>query len=116
MKISNPEMTTLNLIQFQRQSGGFVRVLEILQELAESFNQSALEQALQNKWPTVVLQRFGYLCEHFLQLVDYLEPVRLKLKSQKIHPERLSPAESSRAGVIDKTWAIIKNVDIESEF
>ncbi len=116
MSVSNPEMTALDLIQYQRQCGGFARTLELLEELAENFDQSGLEQALMNQWPNVILQRFGFLCEHFLNLSDYSQPVRLKLKSRKIHPERLSPSESSRAGAIDKTWAIIRNIEIESEY
>ncbi len=116
INISNPVMTALDLVQFQRQSGGFARVLEILQELAETFNHFVLEQALQNTWPTTVLQRFGYVCEHFLNLTVYAEPVYSKLKPDKMHPTRLSLANSSRSGIIDKKWGIIKNDELGAAF
>ncbi|MBN2007812.1 type IV toxin-antitoxin system AbiEi family antitoxin [candidate division KSB1 bacterium] len=116
MKASSPELTALDIIQFQHQCGGFSRLVEILEELSEKFDTSELKQALKNKWPNVVLQRFGYLCEHTLNRGDYIQPVRSKLNSLKIHPERLVPGEPSRAGAIDKTWSIIQNVQPESVY
>lgn len=110
--LSNPEMTALDLLQFQRRSGGLERVLEVLQELAEKFNPTGLEDALQNQWPAVILQRFGYLCRHRLQAAELIPILQRAMAGGKIHAERLDPSEPSRAGTIDKEWMIINNISL----
>ncbi len=112
--ISNPVMTALDLLQFERQGGGFHRIMEIIEELAESFIQDDLMETLRNSWPNTVLQRFGYLCTHFFDIPDFTQLVFNKLKSRKIYPVPLSPGEFSRAGTIDKTWKVILNIQPET--
>ncbi|MFO7888701.1 MAG: type IV toxin-antitoxin system AbiEi family antitoxin [bacterium] len=112
--ISNPVMTAFDLLQFERQCGGFQRIVEIMEELTESFIQDDLRETLRNTWPNTVLQRFGYLCTNIVDIPDFTQPVLNKLKSRKIYPVPLSPGESSRAGTIDKTWKVILNIQPES--
>lgn len=113
INVSNPILTAVDLVQFERQSGGFYRMLEILEELSESFREQDVQTILKNDIPASVLQRFGYLCERHLNCIDIDRIVSDHLAKGKMYPVPLSPAESSRAGSINKNWQVIENVDLE---
>jgi predicted transcriptional regulator of viral defense system len=115
MRISNPVMTALDLLQFERQSGGFHHVLTVLEELAGSFNLEDLTDSIENDWPSAVLQRFGYLCDQHLNQIDLTPVLKKKLASEKIYPVPLSPGFPSKAGKINKNWSVIQNIHPESD-
>ena len=111
--VSNPVLTAFDLIRFERLCGGFGRLLEVMNELCEVFNQDALNVVLKNDNPLSVVQRFGFICEHILHLEDMAEKVERFLDGKRIHPVTLSRSSRSRAGLIDKRWRVIRNVEWE---
>ena len=109
--LSNPALTAIDLIQFERQSGGFRRIIEILEELSELITEYDVRDIiLQNKIASSVLQRFGFICEYFLDRSDLTNTIHSVLNST-VYPVPLSPGNKSRAGTINNRWKIIKNVE-----
>lgn len=113
IRISDPLLTALDLIRFERHCGGFERVLEVINELAEHLNRHAINAVLNSGQPLSVVQRFGFICDRILNLNEMAESVESYLKEKKIHPVPLSRSSKSRAGVIDKRWQVIHNVEWE---
>lgn len=112
INISNPENTALDLITYQKHSGGIVRIIEVLDELADKFDPLNLIESLKNKWPLASLQRFGFICEKYLDKKEYLDPVKELILNSQIYPVKLNVSQQSKAGKIDKTWQVIENVEV----
>jgi len=114
VNVSSPLMTGLDLIQFERHAGGFFRVIEVLDELAETFKEKDVKAVLENEFPISVLQRFGYLCDDPLNCPEIARFIHQHLLHVKVHPVVLSPSGSDRAGKIDKKWQVIQNINLEN--
>jgi len=113
INVSNPMLTALDLIQFERHAGGFFRVLEILEELADTFHEDDIDVSLRNEFPIAVIQRLGYLCDSNLNKPEIAQLVHQHLLKIKTHPVPLSPSVKSRVGRINQKWKVIENIDIE---
>lgn len=113
LDVSNPMLTALDLIQFERHSGGFFRILEILEELMDTFNENDMDLSLQNEFPVAVIQRLGYLCDIYLNKPEIAQLVHQHLLNKKTHPVKLSPSVGSRAGRINQKWQVIENINLE---
>lgn len=115
MRISNPALTLVDLFQFERQSGGFQRVIEISEELSESIETRNLQDTLSNATPKSIWQRIGFVAEFILEQPAWCELLEHFLSSKTLHPERLSPGEKSKSGRIYQRWQIIENIDWKHE-
>jgi len=115
VKISGPVLTAMDLIQFERQSGGFSRVIEMIEELTESMTSEDLLQALKNRCPVSVIQRMGFICEYILKRPDLTNILQDHIESKKLHFVALSPSGPGRSGPIDKRWQIIQNIVWDSD-
>ncbi|MFC1569085.1 type IV toxin-antitoxin system AbiEi family antitoxin [bacterium] len=111
LHVSSPILTALDLIQYQRQSGGFNRIVEMIVNLSPLMTSKDLQHVLINKFPDTVLQRFGYICDTILNRSDLREIIYDYLKNKSLHAVSLSPSAKTRSGVIHKIWQIIENVD-----
>lgn len=115
VKVSSPELTAIDLIQYQKQAGGLNRVTTILTELAEQMDAQKLDANFVSGIPFAYLQRMGYLLENFTDFTEladklYAEMIRLN----KIFPRQpLSPERSIAGFSTDKKWRIIINTQIE---
>jgi len=63
IRISSPELTATDLIQFEKEIGGINRAATVLNELAESCDFSKLTKEFFEYVPTPVIQRLGYLLD-----------------------------------------------------
>jgi len=115
VEISTPELTALDLIQFEHTVGGLNRVAQVLSDLLESMDGEKIRQLLRsNKVPAAYVQRLGFILRRKLDdtrlsdvLLDYLD--HLKKPMQNIPLK----AKGKRSGFpIDSKWKIIENVEI----
>jgi predicted transcriptional regulator of viral defense system len=114
LKISNRELTFMDLIYFEHAMGGYNRIMTILQELTEGINVYKMKDVLKNDFPIPTIQRAGYVAENIFfnnKLANILEKKLTKLKLKTV------PLKSSgkNNGDRDDKWKVIINTQIESD-
>ena len=120
LKVSSPEVTVMDLLQYPKKSGGLNNVATILSELIESIDPTKIlllaRQLGKNTW----LQRFGYVLEK-LHPDDYSAQQRiLSVLESYLHLELLTYIPLAPDLPIDgsprsEKWKIIENTTIESD-
>ena len=114
IKVSNRELTFLDLIYFEQKLGGLDRIITILQELVEEMQKSKFSKVLLNQFPLTVLQRAGYILENILDKEEFALILEKRLLKENYRKTLLSPLGKD-TGEIDKRWKVRVNVEIESE-
>lgn len=120
LKISSPELTTMDLLLYPNPSGGINHTATVLSEIAEKIDPRKLIDLAKNSKGTSWLQRLGYILEKIdTENNDHrdlvVNAIIGHLSSQKLSfvtlvPE-ISPAGYSRC----KRWKIIENTTVESD-
>jgi predicted transcriptional regulator of viral defense system len=115
IRISSPELTATDLIQFEKVIGGLNRASTVLYELAESFRFKKLKADFFEYVPTPVIQRLGYLLDEELDLKKQAE--ELYLMTKKIECSfRKTPLKNRKSVAncpVNEKWNIIINEQIE---
>lgn len=113
-KMSNVELTFLDLIYFEQSLGGYNRIISILEELSESMNPTKMKEVLKNNFPLSVFQRAGYIAENVLgntKLAAVLENKLAKLNFKTV----LLKSSEEKNGERNAKWNLIINTDIEND-
>lgn len=114
-KISSPELTALDLIQYEQKSGGLNRVISILQELVEVMNPDKIQNCIDESIAITTLQRLGYIFERVLQNQKYADAI-FKILNEKKKTHVMLKSNGKKLGFpVDKKWLVIENVKIESD-
>lgn len=114
IKVSNRELTFLDLIYFEQKLGGLNRIITILKELVEEMQKSSFIKILQNPFPLTVFQRAGYILECILNKEDFALLLEKRLRKENYRNTLLSPL-SKDIGETNKKWKVRINLEIESE-
>jgi len=115
IKISSPELTAMDLIQFEKVIGGINRAATVLSELTESCNFAKLPAQFFKYVPTPVIQRLGYILEEILDFQDKAEDLHSNIKKY-VHSFRKTPLKYRKAisgCATNKKWNVIINEQIE---
>ena len=115
IRISSPELTATDLIQFEKEIGGINRAVTVLNELAESCNFCKLRKEFFEYVPTPVIQRLGYLLEEVLECQSQADDLHNVTKKYNIS-FRKTPLKSKNNVSnceTNKKWKIIINEQIE---
>jgi predicted transcriptional regulator of viral defense system len=116
VKISSPELTATDLIQFENKIGGFNRVYTVLQELIEQFENDRLKKLLDESQIQISSwQRLGYIIENYLQDSDKADLIYSKLKEQEYFRIPMSPENETNNLSANDRWRVIENINIESD-
>jgi len=115
IRISSPELTATDLIQFEKEIGGINRAATVLNELAVSCDFKKLTKEFFVYVPTPVIQRLGYLLE---KILEYQSPANeLYLCAEKHNIIFRNTALKSNKSIANcqknKKWKIIINEQIE---
>lgn len=113
-KMSNVELTFLDLIYFEQSLGGYNRIISILEELSESINLTKMKEVVKNDFPLSVFQRAGYIAENVLdntKLAAVLENKLAKLNFKTV----LLKSSEEKNGEKNTKWNLIINTEIESD-
>jgi predicted transcriptional regulator of viral defense system len=113
--VSNPELTAMDLIFYQKEIGGLSRAGTILDELAEIMDFVSVNDDFFKYFPAPVIQRLGYLMD---EILDYGEQAKILLEKAmqagvKFRHVLLKPESGSRYEATSKTWKIWINEKIE---
>lgn len=120
LKISTPELTAIDLLNYSNKSGGLNHIATVLSELIESIDPEKLIILANQLHANVCLQRMGYILENIdpldtesnrkiiNALVDYLAQKKLKYMP-------LAPEIPIVGYPYSKKWMIIENSSVESD-
>jgi predicted transcriptional regulator of viral defense system len=115
IKLSGPELTMLDLIQFEQRIGGLNRVIAVVDELAEECSVENMNQLLSGRQIQLApMQRLGYLLDNHLKQPELANAIYEKLKSKKYYRISLTVSKSNRSIRADNRWKVAENLDIES--
>lgn len=114
--ISGPELTALDLVQFEDRIGGLNRASQVLNELADNLDPLKLRQFFdQYKPSTAYVQRLGHLLENVTENDALCDSVEMYLLDQGKRLQRVplkSKGKRSEYRVNDR-WKIIENMKID---
>jgi len=113
-KMSNMELTFLDLIYFEQSVGGYNRITSILEELSESINLAKMKEVVKNDFPLSVFQRAGFIAENALANTKLAAVFENKLA--KLNPKTaLLKSSEEKNGEKNGKWSLIINTEIESD-
>lgn len=117
LKISSPELTAIDLVQFSKRIGGLSRAATVLEELAEAISTNKLNETFLRQVPAVSIQRLGYILEKILNKKELTEQLynQCKLSKIKFHRKPLSSNGEKKGFAFDEKWKLIINTEIEPD-
>jgi predicted transcriptional regulator of viral defense system len=115
VRISSPELTAADLIQFEKTIGGLNRASTVIYELAESCHFKKLRADFFEYVPTPVIQRLGYLLDEELDLKKQADDLYSMVKkfSCSFRKTPLKNRKSITDCPVNEKWEIIINEQIE---
>ncbi len=113
---SNPELTALDLVQYEQYVGGLSRSATVLAELAEKIDFSAAGSELFDFTTVPTIQRLGYILEHSLGEQEQADALHRGLLAygKRLNYVPLSSRHPS-GGERDKRWRVEINTEIETD-
>jgi predicted transcriptional regulator of viral defense system len=112
MKVSTPEATALDLVRYAGKAGHLGNVATVLKELAERLDPDRLAKAARSEVEVSVVQRLGYLLDHFATPA-ISAPLARFLATQRPRPVALRPERHPKATVKDPRWLVLVNERVE---
>ena len=116
VRYSNPELTALDLVQYEQYVGGFSRSATVLAELVEQIDFSNANAALFDYTTVPTIQRLGYILEHIIDEPEQADALhrRLLAYGKRLNYVPLSSRHPS-GGERDKRWRVEINTEIETD-
>ncbi|MCD4698425.1 MAG: type IV toxin-antitoxin system AbiEi family antitoxin [Bacteroidales bacterium] len=114
LKLSNKELTLFDLIYYEKNLGGFNRIITILDELIEEIKIGNFKEVVKNEFPLTVYQRAGYILEHIYHDEKLSNIIEKRLLKEKTRVTLLN-SSGKKIGNVDKKWKVQVNIEIASE-
>ena len=115
LKISNPVLTAIDLIQYEKRVGGINRVATVLSELVDSLKPEAFDPYLLLHIPITALQRLGYLLDKVFdnQVLANAIYTALQNNNAVLFRTPLKASAATKGYSADEKWKVIVNTAIE---
>jgi len=115
LKISSPELTAADLVQFERRVGGLNRVATVLNELAEALKPEGFSESFFDDVASTSIQRLGYLLDKELGFHSIADELFEKCKNNGFNFFRipLKASQNTKGHYSDEKWKVIVNTKIE---
>lgn len=110
LKVSSPELTAFDLVQYHKRIGGLNRILPIIEELTEIIKPSFLLKTAKTQQKTNV-QRLGFLLDFLGN--ETLSGSLIGFMNQRLKELPLSLAHKKRTGRKNEKWKIIENTILD---
>ena len=111
--VSSPELTALDLLSYPL---SISRVFTILEELVESMSPDKLEETAGRYSQISAIQRLGYLLDCEIGNEPLANALKSVLKDKSLSRVNLMASEkTNEVADVNRSWRIVKNVDIESD-
>lgn len=118
LKISSPELTAVDLVQFEKRIGGLSRVATVLSELAEEIKAERINKPFLKEISVTAIQRLGYLLEMVVkqkELADHLYNESKKSGLEFFRTTLKASGKKSKKFSINSRWNVIVNIEIEMD-
>lgn len=118
LKISSPELTAADLVQFEKRIGGLSRVATVLSELSEEIKLEKINKTFLKEIPTTAIQRLGYLLEKVVnqkEIADHLYNESKKIGVRFFRISLKTSGKKSKKFLIDERWNVIINIEIDPD-
>jgi predicted transcriptional regulator of viral defense system len=115
IKISNPALTAIDLIQYHKRIGGITRAASVLAELAEQIQPDAFNVDLLHHAPVTSFQRLGYILDKIIGQQTLANALYEVLQHHQAHFFRvpLKASAKTEGFAMNERWKVIVNVEIE---
>lgn len=114
-KMSNPALTAVDIVSFEKRTGGINRVAEILAELAEVIQPGDFRLYQEINVSVTVIQRMGYLLEKVVGFKELSNALYDRTCHLIRYPTALSTLRPKSGFPSNNRWKIIENSHIELE-
>ena len=120
LSLSSPELTAMDLLLYQRASGGLNAIATILSELIEAFDPARLLLLLSKTESNSWWQRLGSILEK-IEVMDeeklnqIIQILRQHADKQTVSWVPLAPGLSIKGMKRNSVWKVIENTDIEGD-
>ena len=115
VNLSDPILTCLDLINYQKTIGGFNRAATVINELSEEISEDEITSDILNLAPCANIQRLGYLWEYVCEQAGLSNALfKLMKKSQRsLKTYKLNPSMALQKQKNKNRWKIDVNIKIE---
>lgn len=117
VRFSNPELTAIDLVQYEKHIGGLSRTATVLEELTEQTDFSRVPNELLDYTSVSAIQRLGFILESILgqnEQADILYE-QLRIYGKRLNYVPLSTRSENRNAEKDNRWKIYINTEIETD-
>ena len=113
--VSNPLLTAIDLITYEKKIGGLNRAATVINELLESIKTKDVNEALVNYASATSLQRLGFLCDEALNRKDLADRILTLCRKLGINFYTIGLKASGRKSQdpVNEKWKLILNTEIE---
>jgi predicted transcriptional regulator of viral defense system len=118
VKVSNPELTAMDLFLYIKETGGINRVATVLNELSEALDFSYFGKDCFSYFNSAIVQRLGYMLDDVLEQRELADMLYQKVISAGVqfrkYPLKTAPKGTKLSGYpVNSKWKIIINEQIE---
>jgi predicted transcriptional regulator of viral defense system len=117
VRFSNPELTAIDLIQYEKHVGGLSRAATVLEELAEQTDFSKVSNELFDYTSVATIQRLGFILERILEQNRQANILYEQLRNygKRLNYVPLSTRSASKNTERNTHWKIYINTEIETD-
>ncbi len=117
LTISNPALTAVDLVHFEKRIGGLHRAATVLSELAEALQPESWTPELLHHKPASVLQRLGYILDTVLAENELALGLLEACRRSDIHfsPAKLKTSSGKKDATTDPVWSVIPNINLSPD-
>jgi len=114
VKVSNPELTAIDLLQYEKHIGGLNRAATVINELAEIMNPDRINEEFISFVPIVMIQRLGFILDNVVGKSDLANSIYNSVKNKYPTWQRmpLKSGKPEKGYSSDSKWKIVRNINI----
>jgi predicted transcriptional regulator of viral defense system len=114
---STPELTAIDLVQYEQYAGGLARVATVLKELVEQTDFSKATDELFTHTTVPTIQRLGFILENILNEQEQADTLfrQLQLYGKRLNYVPLSSRYPLQDDCKEGRWKIYINTEIETD-
>ncbi|MBK9732620.1 MAG: hypothetical protein IPO83_15305 [Chitinophagaceae bacterium] len=115
INISNPLLTAIDLISYEKKIGGLNRASTVINELLETVKRNDINEALINYASASSLQRLGFVLDEILNKKEIADRIfsLCKKAGTKFYLIPLKASGEKKIEVVNEKWKLIINTEIE---
>lgn len=113
--ISNPLLTAIDLISYEKKIGGLNRASTVINELLETVKRNDVNKALINYASVSALQRLGFVLDEILNKKEIADRIfsLCKKSGTKFYLIPLKTSSKKKIEIVNEKWKLSINTEIE---